>query len=398
MRLTSEKQIPLKIQACAHAHRLGVPRIMYEPYKESRLYLVVGPFAMVVASLILGFYWFYYALVFSWWPAWQHMVVLSIGLAWLLIGLWTLLTPLTTPHLCIYLCPKGLIYSRGKLEVIRWDQIALLYKELRSSDQLVHHSSSTASKTSKTSNAPISPLLNYTVLRDDGKHFVLNGDLPHLDRLGGFMEREIARYLLPGAISTYEAGLAQAFGALLVDARGLTLRNMVAGNMSDAAAKASATRSLPWSEFERVVLDDTTLSIYRRDDSWAWVTLSVSGIPNLWIFKGLTEHIIKYLRIPITEPVAIEQTARPSQFAAYDAGFTLFFGALSLSKDGVRLSNELELVPWEEIASFGVGESEVILKRIGTVDQWYTLPLWTVADLPLLRQAIDYAFYQQYLQ
>lgn len=381
MRLTSEKQIPQKIQACAHRDSLGVPRIVYEPYKESRLYLVLGPFAVTVALVIFGSYFFYYAAIFSWWPAWQHLVVLAIGLAWLLIGVWTLLAPLLAPHLCIYLCPMGLIYSRRRLEVIRWDQIALIYKELRPAAQNVRQRS---------------PLLNYTVLREDGKHFVLNSDLPYLDRLGGFMEREVARYLLPGSISTYEADLAQSFGSLLVDHHGITLRQGSAGSSKDDAHVKSAMRNLPWSDFERVALDETTLSIYRRGDTWSWVTLSVSGLPNLWVFRGLIDYITSHLHAPDTEPVSIEPLLRPMQFSAYDAGFSLFFGPLSINKEGVSLHNGEEFIPWTEVASLGIGESEVILKRVGSVDHWYTVPLWTITDLPQLRQLIDYAFYQQH--
>lgn len=381
MRLTSEKQIPSKIHRCAQVNHLGVPRIMYEPYKESRLHLIVGPFAILVGLLILGMYHSYYDRVFSWWPMWQRLVVPGISVAWLLIGGWTLLAPLASPHRRLYLCPKGLIYVRRKLEVIRWDQIALLYKELYAADENAKHSS---------------PLKNYTILREDGKQFVLSSDLPYLDRLGGFMEREITRYLLSGSIATYEANLAQSFGVLLVDRRGITLRNTLTS--ANIHAKPQSSRLLPWSDFERVALDETTLSLHRRGDSWAWATLSVSGLPNLYVFKGLTEHVAKNLHIPITEPIVTEPPVQSPQLEAFDAGLSVYFGGLSVSKDGVSLDKGAEVIPWEEIASFGVGESEVMFKRIGSVNQWYTVPLWTISDLTLLRQFIDYAFYRQFIQ
>ena len=260
MRLTSEKQIPSKIHRCAQVNHLGVPRIMYEPYKESRLHLILGPFAILVGLLILGMYYSYYDRVFSWWPMWQRLVVPGISVAWLLIGGWTLLAPLASPHRRLYLCPKGLIYVRRKIEVIRWDQIALLYKELYAADENAKHSS---------------PLKNYTILREDGKQFVLSSDLPYLDRLGGFMEREITRYLLSGSIATYEAKLAQSFGVLLVDRRGITLRNTLTS--ANIHVKPQSSRLLPWSDFERVALDETTLNLHRRGDSWAWATVKCFG-------------------------------------------------------------------------------------------------------------------------
>jgi hypothetical protein len=385
MRLTSEKQIPSKIHVCAQVNHLGVPRIMYEPCKPSRLHLFLGPFAILVGLLILALYQVYYDRVFSWWPTWQRLVVPGISFAWLLIGLWTLLAPLASPHRRLYLCPKGLIYVRRNIEVIRWDKIALLYKELYTADESAQHSS---------------PLKNYTLLREDGKHFVLSSDLPYLDRLGGFIEREITRYLLAGSIASYEANLAQSFGVLLVDRRGIMLRETSSNDAMHARPQSS--RLLPWSEFERVTLDETTLNLYRRGERWAWATLSVSGLPNLYVFKGLTEHIVKnmhiHMHLPITEPPVIEQPARPSQFAAFDAGLPIYFGVLSVSKEGVSMNKGAEVIPWEEIASFGLGESEVMLKRIGSVNQWYTVPLWTISDLPLLRQLVDYAFYRQFIQ
>ena len=361
MRLTSDKQIPLKIQTCAHAHQLGVPRIIYASQQVSRLPFVLGPLAIGVCALILGAYSSLYDRIFSWWPLWQAWLVPGIGIAWFLIGLWILLPPLLFPIPRVFLCPRGLIYLRRNCEVVRWDQIVQLTKELQTDQKATS-------------------LAKYILLRADGFQLALENDLPHLDRLGGFMEREITRHLLPQMIAKYEAGALITFGSLEITGLGLWL--------------SASQRLLSWSEFERLSLDDTSFSLYRRYEDRAWQTLSLSGFPNVWVCKGLIEHITKPVPIPVVEePVAAP--IRPAQCDLYDAGIAIPFGALTISREGIALQNNARFLPWETIASIGVGEQETIIKLIDS-DEWHVLPIWSITDPAKLSQLIDYALYQHY--
>jgi hypothetical protein len=47
-------------------------------------------------------------------------------------------------------------------------------------------------------------------------------------------------------------------------------------------------------------------------------------------------------------------------------------------------------LPWNEIASVGVGEHEVIIRRKSRQPEWYTIPLWQVSDAAELKALIDY--------
>jgi hypothetical protein len=366
MRVTSEKQIPQKVYACAHAHRLGVPRIIYEPRHASHFYLLLSSFAFIVSATIIGAYAFLYEQIFSGWPVWQCWMVIGIGIAWFCIGLWMLMEPMVSTQIRIFLCPKGLIYIKHSYEVIRWDGIIQLSKEI-------------------TLGRKTGLLCRYTILRDDGKTFLLENDLPHLDRLGGFMEREITRNLLPKVITAYDAGETPTFANFIITSQGIIARR--------------EQQRLSWYEFERVSIDETTISIYRLGDVWAWATLNISDFPNVWIFKGLLEYATKNARIPSPQPLStvVQIKEKPSHLRAYDAGNAISFGPLSVSLDGVNIHNDAILLPWEEIASFGVGEHEVIIKRIGSTNQWYTLPIWTISDVTRLKQLIDYALFQQYI-
>jgi hypothetical protein len=366
MRLTSEKQIPQKVYACAHAHRLGVPRIIYEARHDSHIYLILSSFAFIVSAAIIGAYAFLYEQIFSQWPLWQCWMVIGIGIAWFCIGLWMLLEPMVSAQVRVFLCPKGLIYASHNYEVIRWDGILQISKEL-------------------TLGGKATLLCRYRILRDDGKTFLLENDLPHLDRLGGFMEREITRNLLPQVITAYEAGENLTFANFMVTTQGIIARR--------------EQQHLSWYEFGHVSIDETTLSIYRLGDGWAWMTLNISDFPNVWIFKELLDYATKNARIPSSRPLStvVQIEAKPAHLRAYDAGHAVSFGPLSISLDGVSIHNDATLLPWEEIASVGIGEREVIIKRFGTNTQWYTLPTWTITDIPRLKQLVDYALYQQYL-
>src|SRR5215472_14152689 len=98
MRLTSAQQIPIRVQRYADAQRLGTPRILYESARgDSRLRIILGPVTILIGCIITGLYNYYYNDVFSWWPVWQALIVLLIGIGWLCIGLWISITPLTSP-------------------------------------------------------------------------------------------------------------------------------------------------------------------------------------------------------------------------------------------------------------------------------------------------------------
>lgn len=359
MRLSSAKQIPQSIQVCARTHKLGSPRIVYEPKGASSLHLVFGPVALLIGSAVIGVYILLYNSIFSWWPNWQAGLVIGVGGAWLCVGAWMILAPLLYPHLRVYLCPKGLIYARRTREVIRWDRIVVVSREV-----LVQKKTQI--------------LCSYTIRRDDGAVFELRHDLPYVERLGSFMEREVARQLLPQAVAIYEAGKVQEFADILVSHTGIGLK--------------STQRVLQWSELEKLVIDETSASFYRRGDTWAWTTLSISGMPNIGVLRGLVRHVKGEMRKRILQQIT---PIKSSQIQAYDAGFAISFGKLDLSKAGISLNNNEDVLPWEEIASFGVGENEIIIKRSGLLEEWYTLPAWMISDPTGLRQLVDYALWQQ---
>lgn len=351
MRLSIDEQIPPGVRRCAAEHQLGRPRIRYAAHKPARFLFIMGPLALLIGSAILVLYVLYYERVFSWWPEWQAYIVLAIGLAWLIVGCWICLTPLISPHIQVFLCPQGLIYRNGgRLSVIPWQRLARVWKTL-------------------TIDKKNTIICSYTVQRDDGARFLLKEDLPHLDRLGVFLEREVTRRHLPRALALYKAGQAQDFLEIEVNPKGLLLKR--------------EQKLLAWPDVKRVDIDKATMTIYRLGDGWEWASLSLIGIPNVGVLKGLADCILQELRIP-NSPV----------IQTYDAGFPVHFGGISITKAGMKVTGGETTLPWREIASVGLGESEILIRRRNHPDQWFTLPIWMINDLPTLKELLDYILAQ----
>jgi len=346
MRLTSAQQIPIRVQRYAGAQRLGTPRILYESAQDSRLRIILGPVTILIGCIITGLYNYFYNSVFSWWPVWQALIVLLIGIAWLCIGLWVSMEPIISPRVHVYLCPKGLIYLKYRISVIQWDDISQLWKNIHL-DQKARVSYS------------------FTLRRKDGATFALPSELPHIERLGGFLEREVTRHFLAQAMADFRAGKELDFADIKLNRQGITLK--------------SEQKLLPWRDLDRLTVDKATVSLHRKGDNWEWATLSISGIPNVGVLKGVVDTLLQetlYTRLP--------------QIQAYRSGFTVYFGKLGVSQEGVSLNNGEDLLPWNEIASFGVGETEIIIHRTGLADKWYTIPTWMVTDAPILKEMVDY--------
>ena len=117
--------------------------------------------------------------------------------------------------------------------------------------------------------------------------------------------------------------------------------------------------------------------------------MNLSGLPNVAVLLGLVEHYSK------GTAEVLQSSAFVPQIQAYNAGFTIFFGRMGMNKAGIKLDGNEELIPWHEVANFGISEDAVIIQRNGPARIWYTVPLWTINDIVSLRQLVDYVLYEE---
>ena len=261
MQSSPVQQIPLHYQQVAFVYRLGKAQVMYASRNNLSLSRVFGFFALLMGCIIIVLFLFTYTLFLSWWPLWQASLIPLIGLAWLGVGAWITLTSARSRKLCVVVCSEGLICIRGKMHIMRWEQIMALWKDITTSSKgRVSHS--------------------YTLQLTDGTTWTFNSDLVNVEELGAIIEDEVANHMLPYLLSAYRTGIPIHFGAITLSVHGISVQ-------------AGGQRVLPWSYVQRLHLDDASLSIYKVGGPWDWATLPISEIPNVGVLKRLADEVVK---------------------------------------------------------------------------------------------------------
>ncbi|GAC1435402.1 MAG: hypothetical protein NVS4B1_30620 [Ktedonobacteraceae bacterium] len=325
-----------------------MPSKVYVPTKIPLLARVLGPFCIVVGVLIIGAFLLFSQILFTWWLWWQADFIPLIGVIWIVSGLWFTLTPLLTRRVRVAVCPKGLIYIRQKAEAIPWDAMNSFWKDVQTDDKA-------------------NPAYTYKVRCKDDSTFLFTQEIGSVEQLGQLIERTVAQQLLPQVIATYEKGTFVAFNEIAVDRRGICVMH----------------KDVPllWDDVEHVGINQTVISIYKKGEYWDWATLPVAHITNVAVLKQLIAYARKKHD---TGPLR-------RMIAAYNAGFPLHFGSITLSQRGVDYGKNT--LSWSEIGGIGIGEQEVMIKKPSSIwgqDAWEIFPMHTITDVSLLKGLVDY--------
>lgn len=328
--------------------KLGRPIEVYIPTKIPLLARALGPFCIIVGLLIIGAFLLFSQLLFTWWFWWQADFILFVGAIWIVTGLWFMLTPLLNRRVRVAVCPRGLIYMRQKAEAIPWDTISSFWKDIQTDQKGITSCS-------------------YKVQCKDNSIFLFTQEISLVQQLGQLIEREVVQRLLPPTIAIYDKGTFVAFNEIAIDTRGIRVMH----------------KDIPllWDDVEHVGINQTVISIYKKGEYWDWATLPVARIPNVAVLKQLLAYARKeHDKGPLRRMIA-----------AYNAGFPLHFGSITLSQRGVEFGRNT--LTWSEIGGIGIGEQEVMIKRPSSVwgqDEWEIFPMHTITDAPLLKSLVDY--------
>ncbi len=348
----SSRQLPKELRGIRGLapllEKLGRPSEVYTPAQIPFLARILGPFCIVVGLLIIGAFSLFSQVLFSWWLWWQADFIPFVGVIWIVAGLWFTFAPFLSRRMFVAVCPQGLLYSKRKAEAILWDTISSFWKDVQ------------------TDNKGDSSF-SYKVQCKDSSTFLFTQELGAVERLGQRIEREVTRRLLPQAIATYDKGTFVAFDEIAIDVQGIRVMHK--------------DTPLLWDDVEHVGINQRVISIYKKGEYWDWATLPVARIPNVAALKQLIAYARKeHDKGPLRRMID-----------AYNAGFSLHFGSITLSQSGVEFGKNT--LAWSEIGGIGVGEQEVMIKRPSSVwgqDEWEAFPLPTVTDAPLLKGLVDY--------
>ena len=202
------QQIVVDATQLAALHRLGTPIAVYKP--STTLTMIGGLVAIVfgVAWVVVALY-IVNSVVSSFsstgFPTILGLVIPLFGLVFVLIGGVVLLKAFLNRNLRVYVHEQGLVYlKRNSNEVIRWDQIAVVWHKVKKTTSTTRTTNpSTGYTTTTTSTATYH---SYIVQRADGAKVVFDDTFSRLRELGQTIERESARYLLSQAIAAFNAG------------------------------------------------------------------------------------------------------------------------------------------------------------------------------------------------
>jgi hypothetical protein len=352
MRRVPEQYLPNRIRQHANTHQLGSLQRIYEQGASALFYCLPGLLCILFGSLLIGAFLLYYKSTFSSWPLWQAYMIPAIAGGWYLLGLWLIVTPIFSPRVRAYIFSRGFIYHRRKTEIRRWQQVEVFWKECKAYHRAKER--------------------RYTLKCEDGSLFVLSSQLEEFKLLEQFLDKVIKHHWLAIYISAYYHEEQLDFQEIMLDAQGLSIN--------------AEGKRLSWYGFSGTKLDETTFSIYAGREHRLWAELPIARLPNVDLLQNLLEHI---------QMDMMRQNA--PQVTAYLTGAPVNFGKLSINQQGITLDNVYEILPWSEVASIGIGENEVIIRRQGTGQEWYAVPLWTIDNAIELKDLLEYIILHQYV-
>lgn len=157
----------------------------------------------------------------------------------------------------VLVCPDGLVWLQEEGEVIRWDDVETLRKEVNKSGHDYRG---------------IYPL--YKVRRrSDGREFLFDNFLPRLPQLARLIEKKTLKHLLPPELEALDDGELLRFGRVRVSSRGIEGEKEI----------------LRWRDVKDVTLDTKAGQIViAKEGKWlAWAKYPINEVPNYHVFLAL---------------------------------------------------------------------------------------------------------------
>jgi hypothetical protein len=273
-------QIAVDADQLAALYQLGTPTAVYKP---STILAMFGGLVVIFFGAAWTMIAFYItssigsSFSSTGFPTILRLVFPFFGFIFMLIGVVLIVKAFLNHNLRVQVYQHGLVFhKRNSNDVIRWDQIAYVWHMVKKSTTTTHNTNPSTGYTTTT--ASTTTYHTYVVQRFDGANFVFDPTFSHLRELGKTIEQEAARYLLPQAIASYNAGHPIMFGKMSVSFSGVS----------------DGRKMLSWSELKSIKVDENNGAIaIRKQGKWLnWSNISLSETPNVLIFETLVNSIV----------------------------------------------------------------------------------------------------------
>ncbi|GAC1348491.1 MAG: hypothetical protein NVSMB27_16440 [Ktedonobacteraceae bacterium] len=167
----------------------------------------------------------------------------------------------------VYLCADGLLHSKnGGVEVIRWDQIAQVWRVytvvLANYGQKAYM------------------LSQFLLRRPDGTALLLDNAFHRFKEMGAQIEQQVVNRLLPGALTACRSGYAVAFGPIAVQQQGVSVE--------------PRKDLFSWNEIDKVRVAAGLITFRKKGPPLVTsilATVPLGKVPNAGVLAALIEHL-----------------------------------------------------------------------------------------------------------
>jgi hypothetical protein len=168
-----------------------------------------------------------------------------------------------------YVFPEGLaLIQRDKMTAFLWEEIDTI--EQKANENLFRNFWSFVIKGYG---------LRFLVTRRDGAQFTFTDLLPKYEKLWEIIQQQTLPVLLEQALKDYRAGQTVRFGPVRLHLVGVS----------------HGRKSLAWSDLQEIVITDKMVLIREKDRWWPWFKACTTQIPNVHVFRSMTEIIQREL-------------------------------------------------------------------------------------------------------
>jgi hypothetical protein len=258
MQMPQNYTLPARVAQQAGFSRLGALVGVYQPLLSSSFAIIGVVVGVIVVDILLLF-------AFILLLERLFYILLYVPIVVIIYGIYAF----TVRDLRVYEFSNGLIRTKGdRIDQIRWDYVISIIQQRRR-------------RTSYLVGGVVGAMMvgnnrvqSFTVHCADGASFKFGSNLRGVEQLHQNVQRAVTQQHLPRVIAAYNNGAPIPFGPLTVSLQGLS----------------NGRITVIWREVQDVEIKQGQVIIKKAGKAFAWAKISLSQVPNLFVFMGLVHY------------------------------------------------------------------------------------------------------------